>query len=494
MKNLGKILYSIMIVQISLFASVKASLEDNPIKEGDAAVLIIEAEGKDIVFPEIKEIIGARVKDKSTTRNLVSINGKMHKTLIRRYRFYPQHAGTIPSYALRIEGHTVHTKALTLKIEKDIKDGRKAFVFEQKVDKKQLYVGEPLQLHYLFKQRVDIELSEANFNAPSFHGFWTKTTGKVPNKIEDGYNVYRINYLLYPQQSGTLKIESGRMDIGILSTRKKDFFNFKQARWKTIYSNPLEVEVKPLPKGVSLYGDYTFSVVADKNKTKANEPINLTITIQGEGNVDDIDDFKIDIPHATVYADKAKRSANLTQGKLRVLFKQKFAIVSDRNFTIPALTFCFFNGKIEEKKSHPITVEVTNANLSHLPATLEKKEPQESLVKEKIVYQERSLGAIMIVGVLSFLAGMLMMWLWMQKRLKKVKKDLIQTNIKNAKEDKALLALLLPYIDKTEKMQSIITKLEENIYHGSAHKIDRNSLAKEFESYLIKEKEEEVLQ
>ena len=235
-------------VQSIMIASVKATLAQNPLLEGEVATLVIEAEGNDIIFPKLEDIAGIKVSGKSTTRSMISINGKMKKTLTRKYTFSPRKEMIIPAYEVLVDGQKLITKPINLKIKKDERDGKKAFIFEQKIDKQEVYVGEPVKLTYTFKQRLDVDLSEASFNAPSFSNFWAKTTAKVPNKIEDGYNVYTINYLLYPQKSGDLTIESGRMNVGIVVSQNRDFFNFQQAKWKSIYSNPTEIKVKPCQK------------------------------------------------------------------------------------------------------------------------------------------------------------------------------------------------------------------------------------------------------
>lgn len=483
-----------ILVHTIMIAGVKAKLERNPITEGDEAVLILEAEGLDVVFPEIEEIAGYKITNKTTTRSISSINGNVKKTLIRKYSFNPTKEGVIPALKVMIEGKEALTQPINLRIKSDEKNGQKAFIFEQKVDKTEAYVGEPIVLTYTFKQRVDIDLSEANFNASSFANFWAKTTKKVPNIREGDYNVYRINYLLYPQKSGALKIESGRMDVGILSSQKRDFFNFQQARWKTFYSNTLDVNVKELPEGVALYGDYTFTVVADKSVVKANEPVNLTITIQGEGNVDDIDDFKVEVPHATVYADKSQKNAVLKNGKNEIIFKQKFAIVSDRNFTIPSLSFSFFNGEVKKVQSREFKIEVQNAKVPKATGKLEKKiSPANQEVKT--VVEKTSTTTIMITALLSFLVGVLatLIFTTLKSRKKESSEKPIEVRIKSAKEDKVLLSLLLPFIDKTPKIQSLIKALEENVYGGKSHVIDRKKLSSEFESYLKIDKKDEIL-
>jgi hypothetical protein len=494
MKNLGRILLIMMVVETIMIASVRATFEHNPILEGDEAVLIIEASGKDIVFPKMEEIAGQKITGKSTTRSIVSINNKMKKTLIRRYSFYPKKALEVPALAVKIDGKEEMTNVLKLTIKKDEKDGKKAFIFKQVVDKDEVYIGEPIVLSYLFKQRKDIDLSDANFNAPAFKDFWAKRTAQVPNKTEGEYNIYRINYILYPQKEGTLKLESARMDVGIQVTRKRDFFNFQNVKWKSVYSNDIAIKVKPLPVGVSLFGDYTFTVVADKNITKANEPVNLTITIRGEGNVDDIEDFKIDVPEATVYADKAKRNSSLINGKNEVIFKQKFAVVSDRNFTIPSLRFRFFNTEVKELHSREFKIEVKNPRVVKVATKLEKKEPLVKVSqKEQVRVEKTSPIWLLITALFSFLLGLLSMWLWVNKKATKEKEFSIRQRIKNAKNDKALLSLLLPYVDKTPKMQKLIRQLEENVYHNAKHAIDRKSISNQFDSYILGQRTEEIL-
>ena len=373
-------------------------------------------------------------------------------------------------------------------------ESKEAFSFKQEVDKTEAYVGEPIVLTYRFKQRRDIDLTEANFHASAFENFWAKTTKQVPNTKEGAYIVYTIHYLLYPQKSGDLTIESGRMDVGILRTKKKDLFNLQRAVWKTFYTKPSHIKVKALPKGVDLYGNYTFTVVADKNVTKANEPVNLTITIRGEGNVDDIDDFTLKVPHATVYSDRAKKSFDLKDGKNSILFKQKFAIVGDRNFTIPSLDFQFFNGKIETLHSRQFAIEVKDSKAQKSITRLEKRTitPQK---KEQVTESSLAKWPIMIASICAFLAGVILSWLFYlyHTRARERQVTKIEERILKAKDDKALLGLLLPYVHHSAKMRDLVKQLEANIYANAAHKIDRKLLAKTFASYMKEMKEEEIL-
>ncbi len=373
-------------------------------------------------------------------------------------------------------------------------ESKEAFDFYQKIDKREVYVGEPIVLTYIFKQRRDIELAEANFHASPFENFWAKRTKAVPNRIEDGYNIYTIHYLLYPQKSGNLRIGAGRMDIGILASQSRDFFKFQRAKWKTFTTKSTEVVVKPLPAGVKLYGDYTFDVVADKRVTNANEPVNLTITIRGQGNVDDIEDFTLDVADATVYADKAKRSFDLIDEKNVILFKQKFAIVSDRNFTIPSLSLTFFNGEVKVLHSRIFPIEVKGSSAKAPAVHLEKK----IIKEEKVSNKSLSKASIMIASALSFLLGIVLtvFFMFWKKSVKQASEKPIEKKIREAKGEKELLGLLLPYLHHSKKIENIIKELEANIYGNASYKIDTKSLSKAFSGYLTdaNREEDDILQ
>ena len=66
--------------------------------------------------------------------------------------------------------------------------------------------------------------------------------------------------------------------------------------------------------------------------------------------------------------------------------------------------------------------------------------------------------------------------------------------IKKSKNDKELLSVLLPYTDRSKELKKIIKELEENIYEGKKHKINKQDLVQNINNYLKKDKEiEEIL-
>ncbi len=498
MKNLGKILL-LLTIFINFCFAVTAKISPKVVYTGDQTSLILSAQGEKVQFPRLKEIAGYKVTSQTITRNIINKKGKITKTLSKEYKFTPQKSFTVPAIEVEVDGKTQTSKPIKVNVKKESANKKGAFIFTLQADKKEAYVGEPVNILFTFKKHLDVKLAEANFDTPTFHDFWAKPMKKEPPKIEGEYQIYRIHYLLFPQKEGTITIEPGRMDIGILQKRKRNYFNFERVKWKSLFSNEISIDVKPLPAGADIYGDFKMSVTVDKNSTKANEPINLTITIKGIGNIDDIDEYKLDIPDAIVYADKPKREIFTNHKEELGKFTQKFAIVSDRNFTISPITFKFFSGdenKIKELKSDEFHIKVSGSQIKTQTAHLEKKEDNKtSKVETKIIYDKASYTKLTLFTIGGFLLGALSMFLLSMPKREKIEENLsLNKRIKKSKNDKELLWVLVPYVGKSKKIQDIISKLESNVYYNKSNKIDKKDLVKNIEEYLSKDKDiEEIL-
>ncbi|RUM66326.1 MAG: hypothetical protein DSZ06_03380 [Sulfurospirillum sp.] len=306
MKNLGKnlllALIAISVLSLQANAKVKAKLKENSIISGDEAELWIESDDKNVEFPKIDKIGNYKIVKQYTNTAINYSSGKKEKKFIKKYIFHPQKSIDIPSYSLKVGGKIQKTKPLHLDVKDDPIDKKENIIFKMVADKKEAYINEPIVVEFVFKHKMNVPISDASFDSPKFKGFWVKKLRAIPNKtdIKTGYKLYKVRYLLYPQYSGVLHIDSGLMDIGMIASKKRRYYTFKSIRRKRIKSNSLDINVSLLPDGAELFGSFTFSGVADKTKVKANEPVNFTITIIGEGNIDDIKEFKLNIKNAEV--------------------------------------------------------------------------------------------------------------------------------------------------------------------------------------------------
>jgi hypothetical protein len=193
------------------------------------------------------------------------------------------------------------------------------------VDKSRPYQGEQVIITY--KIYTIVPISQINISKiSSFPGFWSKSLLndndplKQSNETINGkeYVVADLRKIaLFAQRSGEINIEPMELQcvaqVKVENSRSRDPFfdsffndpffnrNFQNVELK-IESNPLTIDVKPLPnEGKSIdfsgaVGSFTMSSEIDKAELKANEPVTLKVTISGKGNLELIDALPVAFP------------------------------------------------------------------------------------------------------------------------------------------------------------------------------------------------------
>ena len=499
---LGKI-FLILILTISSFASVTATVTPKAIYKGDSVNFIISADGGDIEFPQIEEIAGYPIIGTSSSQSVNIINGNMTKTISKTYSFRPDKSVIIPSLNVKVDGKVYKTKELKVDVLKPTASTNgDPFVLEMKVNKTEAFVGEAIDLSISFKRKLNAKLNKLQLGEPKLEDFWVKKVDKTDQSREGDYIVETIHYQIFPQKAGDYQIPAIEALIGkVQRGRRGGFFDdpffdsfTQQLSWQKIYSNELHIKVKPLPNGLELYGEYEIQARVDKKRVHANKPVNLTIDIKGKGNIDDIKKFNPTIDNAIVYADEPKITSQLVNGEYQGHFTQKIAIISDQNFTIPPMELKYFDKNtktVKSIKTEPIDIEVIGGEKSaSKPSTIEvsptqkieapSSNPQQAISKTVTVKEDGYikylflalgflLGAFSVIGFDKF-----------KNRVAKKESDMVKA-IRKAKTDKALFELLLPYAKKDKRISEALNKLEANIYKGAKNKIDKEILMEVFE-------------
>jgi hypothetical protein len=193
------------------------------------------------------------------------------------------------------------------------------------VDKSNPYQGEQVIITYKIYTTVPVsQISISKIS--SFPGFWSKSLLndndplKQTNETINGkqYVVAELRKIaLFAQRSGEIKIEPMELQcvaqIKVANSNSRDpffdnffndpFFNRNfQNKEVEVESNALTIDVKPLPaEGKSLdfsgaVGSFTISSEIDRTELKANEPLNLKITISGKGNLELIEALPLSFP------------------------------------------------------------------------------------------------------------------------------------------------------------------------------------------------------
>jgi len=188
------------------------------------------------------------------------------------------------------------------------------------------------------------------------------------------------------------------------------------------------------------------------------------LKIKGDGNFDDLDGFDLKIDGASIYKDKPTVKTTPLKDKVIGEFIQKFSITSNKNFTIPSLKLTYYDAtkdKLVTKKTEPIEIKV---DASGVEDVIQIAPVQKEVLKEVKVVDWRYV-------VLAFLTGFILATLLFYVYLKKRK-----ITLPKFKNDKDYLKELLKYRGKSKDIDNQIKLLEENLYAGKKHKIDKSVL------------------
>ena len=202
-------------------------------------------------------------------------------------------------------------------------------------NKTKVYVGEEVTLYFKLYFRIDV----ANYSitkTPSMTGCFIQDEQTNPSAITqetvDGkqYNVsvLKKTYLI-PQRSGKITIDPMDADFVVRqqsSRRSQSLFDqffgggYEEVKVK-LKSKPVAVDVMPLPEAnkptdfAGAVGNFSFKASLSKDKVKANEAINLTITVTGKGNLKLVDPVKVNFPEDfEVYDPKVTQNLTTTNG------------------------------------------------------------------------------------------------------------------------------------------------------------------------------------
>ena len=507
----GKILLLALLLPLGLLAGgVRATVDKKEVTKGDTVTYTIEADGKEVKFPVIKEINGFPILGTAQQSRITIVNGDVKRTVVKSFTFAPMKSVTIPSYEVEVDGQSFRTDPVEVKVVDQPSTTSATTVgtsLTLHLDKSRAKVGEPVEMEVTLRYPSGRNVVQTEVQKPEFENVWIKQVGRPVREVRGDEVIERYRYLIFPQRSGsfvlgplTAKIARRvrvKPPISDPFFDQDDFFNdfFARLEWKRIASNKVEMQVDPLPGGVELYGDFTIRADVDKRKVKAGKPVQLTVTVEGEGNVEDIPKFDFDIPDAVVYSDDPVVKEWVRNGRYGGRFVQRITIVPERDFTIPSLTLRYYDAKqkeVVEKRTAPIEVKVTGTPHRTIAAA-KPAEPEISDTSSASSEQERPavsaesagsvfsfwLAAVLLLSGVGLGAGGVLFWQRFASELhvRGTKSVPTAEAIRKARSDRELFDLLLPYAKEDEEIEKALQNLEANLYRNEKNAIDRELLA-----------------
>jgi len=236
------------------------------------------------------------------------------------------------------------------------------------LSKRAVYKGEPIRAILKLYSRANIAGSESS-KMPAFNGFWSQQMDieqgpfreTLNGKVYEAYNI--AEYLLYPQQSGTLTIEPAELtvvaQVVVQSNRGFDpFFGGHEVYnvRRALKTPEVKVQVKEFPAGApasfaGAVGRYNISHRLSSTEVAANSAVTLQLTISGTGNLNFISAPTLSLPTSfELYDVKSEEKIdNRPSGSVGYRrFDYPFIVRAEGEYEIAPVEFTYFD--LEKRK------------------------------------------------------------------------------------------------------------------------------------------------
>ncbi len=397
MNKLGYLIFFLLLTWVARAADVEfVASAPNTVVVGNQFRLTYTVNSND----DVKNFRAASISDfrylagpsQSTSRQVSVVNGQMtsSNTIKYTYVLMAEKEGSfeIPAATVEVDGKSFKSNAVSIKV---LAAGQSASNNEEAdagatgsisgddiflrtfVSKTKVHQQEYLIATVKLYTRLDVRGFE-NAKLPAYKGFLAYEID-LPQNLQYGIEAingrnYRTATLkqtiLFPQRSGTIEIEPAELDCIIrLRTNRRsqnifdDFFDTYQDVRRMVKSEKKTVKVEAFPAGApagfsALSGEFSMRASLDKTEVTANDPVTLSITISGNGNLKLINTPEINFPgDFETYDPKISNNVKNTQDGVVGSKTFEFLVIPRfaGEFTIPSYSFSYFDLKTNAYKT-----------------------------------------------------------------------------------------------------------------------------------------------
>lgn len=391
------LLHAFSAISFAQNIAVQATVDKNSLTLEDTLKLSIVIRGtKDTPPPELPSLPDFRVTSAGTSSSTQYINTQRTVSVTYNYRLTPMNTGTIVIGPARVRanGKTYSTQPITVEVQKPSGRGtgtsaNKAAFVEATLSSKKAYVGE--QLVYTFRLFHRVDARNLNLQLPFDKTWFNKEDLGEPRayiKVINGlqYHVQELSMALFPLKKGSLLIPASIVELDLLHqtqnrSRRDPFSQFfnrgTRAQHKTLRSQPLSIEVLPLPNGApegfkNLIGEFKIVAKLGKNDLEVGDTTTLTVTVSGKGNAQSITVDEPDLKnYFKVYPDKPEFSQSVINNQITGEKVFKFALVPLQagNRILPEFSLPYFDSKTAQYR----VAKTPSISLTIKPSSTQEK-------------------------------------------------------------------------------------------------------------------------
>jgi len=306
---------------------------------------------------------------------------------------------TIGQASIVVDGQTYKTIPVAIEVTAAVKtptDGNNTDIIAEdnvhlvaEISNGSPFLNERITVTYKMYVSKDVSITSQwrEIDTPRYADFWSKNIDASGNfKIYEGdYKGENYRYVilrttvLYPQKTGKLELEPLTLDVPIdVPGNRRDLFGRRLTTRvnKTISAGRRTINVKPLPlegqpeNFSGAVGEFQFSVKSNKEKLDANEALEITTAVSGNGNLNTLQLPSLKVP-STLEMYEPERSENLRTKATGISgsVSENYTIVPQYKglYPIRPIAFSYFNPKTE--KYQTITSQELVINVENGPVT-----------------------------------------------------------------------------------------------------------------------------
>jgi len=302
----------------------------------------------------------------SSSSSTTMVNGSYETVVIKKYLYSlsPKRLGkiTIPSITIEYKKKSYQTEVININVIKGSNDPtpssdkRNDNIFiDIQVSDKNPYQNEAVEVTYTLYSKYNV--TSLSFNEePSFIDFWkeevfTPKKMNIQRTTRNGeiFNSMKLKtYAIFPSKSGDISVDSLKVDVDIQS--ESSYFQIPKDKKKYhIASDPVSFSVQELPAGApsdftNALGMFNLNSSISKTSLKVGDSFTYTLEISGRGNISNIDIATLpEIIHLRFSDPETSTEINSSKVNGKKVIRYLVIAQEPGNFTIPSLTFSYFD-------------------------------------------------------------------------------------------------------------------------------------------------------
>ncbi|MDR2771974.1 MAG: BatD family protein [Elusimicrobiota bacterium] len=401
------ILFLTIVTATTVFAadiSFNASVNNASIPLNGSFVYTVTINGdiNNIPDPQIGDLSNFNVFSRGKSQSISVINGRVSANVSYNYTLGPKSIGrwTIPPAKIVYNNKTYTTESIDIEVvpsqsvqgvapqqsqspQQNVpqRQSQNPNIFVRaSTNKKTVYENEKLVYKFSFYTNVDLA-SNPEYIPPDFGGFWndgSEPTSRYENIKGVLYLVNEIHTTLYPIAVGKKTISPAQLRASVINLSMPDIRNINnpndlmqaffsmsgqtQNQERILQTNPIQIEVLPLPQDgrpndfYGAVGKFNITAAVDKTDVQTNEPITLTITVSGDGNMKSVTRFDVPANNGMRKYDTLMSDAK----ENKKVFTTLMTALTPGEKIIPPIKLSFFNPSSKKYE----TVSTTEIHLN----------------------------------------------------------------------------------------------------------------------------------